>query len=35
MVYGGLLEYIYPFSYSLDRNVYNKSLSSFVRGYTL
>src|SRR5216683_4906380 len=27
--------YIYPFSCSLDRKVCSKSLSSFVRGYTL
>src|SRR6266851_8473208 len=27
--------YIYPFSYSLDRKVCSKSLSSFIRGYTL
>src|SRR6266851_7302382 len=34
-VYREPLEYIYPFSCSLDRKVHSKSLSSFVRGYTL
>src|SRR5216683_5339250 len=34
-VYGEPLGYIYPFSCSSDRKVHSKSLSSFVRGYTL
>jgi hypothetical protein len=34
-VYGELSEYMYPFSYSSDGKVCSRSLSSFIRGYTL